>query len=291
MNDNIISRFDRSGVPLILDGAMGSLLQMNGITADRKRWMTDANTENPDAVLKIHQDYIAAGADIITANTFRTNPAALGFHDQHEVNRQVTAAVSLAQRARGSLDIIIAGSNAPAEDCYQSERQLSLHQLEQNHSEHIDLLISSGCDFVLNETQSHLDEIGFICSYCHLNDIPFVMSLYFTHELKILSGEDIRDVVKFVQNYNPAAIGFNCITPEDMINLVRTVQIDFRWGYYLNTGCGDVNSKNISCGIDAGSFIQTVKILDAYSPCFVGACCGSDSKHIQSLKEHYYGIS
>lgn len=291
MNGNIISRFDRSGIPLILDGAMGSLLQMNGIAADSRSWMTRANTENPDAVLKIHQNYIAAGADIITTNTFRTNPAALGFDDLHEISRQVSTAVQLAKRARGSSDIMIAGSNPPAEDCYQSDRLLSLDRLEQNHSEHIDMLMSSGCDFILNETQSHLDEIGFICSYCHLNDIPYVLSLYFTPELKILSGEDIRDVVKFVSNYNPAAIGFNCITPADMLNLARTVQIDFRWGYYLNTGSGNVNSRNISCGTDPASFIQTVKRLDAYAPCFVGACCGSDSKHIQSLKEHYYGLS
>src|SRR5664279_4587110 len=66
----------RTRRPLILDGAMGSLLQQNGVPRDEHLWMSLANLTHPDKVIELHRQYINAGADIITTNTFRTNPTA-----------------------------------------------------------------------------------------------------------------------------------------------------------------------------------------------------------------------
>ena len=56
--------------PLILDGAMGSLLQQHGVPRDEHLWMSLANITHPDAVTELHKQYIKAGADIIKTNTF-----------------------------------------------------------------------------------------------------------------------------------------------------------------------------------------------------------------------------
>ena len=63
--------------PLLLDGAIGSYLQQKGFETDDIIWTTKINQSNPEAVIKMHKDYIGAGADIITTNTFRTNPLSL----------------------------------------------------------------------------------------------------------------------------------------------------------------------------------------------------------------------
>ena len=138
---NPFSLAGRINRPLILDGAMGSLLQQAGVPADKKAWMTFANSDYPETVLKIHKDYISAGADIITTNTFRTNPAALSEFSPEKQSELLMAAVNLAKEARDDLPVFIAGSNAPAEDCYQKERTLSRKELKENHHKHIDFYL------------------------------------------------------------------------------------------------------------------------------------------------------
>ncbi|MCZ6702360.1 MAG: homocysteine S-methyltransferase family protein, partial [Ignavibacteria bacterium] len=177
--------------PLIIDGALGSLLQQAGYKSAVSSWMTMVNETYPDAVIKIHKNYIKMGADIITTNTFRTNPFALEREGITNFARYVNDAVNISKRAIVNTSILIAGSNAPAEDCYQKERTISLINLQVNHHNHIDLLVNSGIYFILNETFSHLDEIKIVCKYCSNNKIPYVISLYFTEELLLLSGEPL----------------------------------------------------------------------------------------------------
>jgi len=74
---NLFSLAKRINRPLILDGAMGSMLQSLNVKSKGSLWMSYANIEDPEKVYSIHKKYIDAGADIITTNTFRTNPAAL----------------------------------------------------------------------------------------------------------------------------------------------------------------------------------------------------------------------
>ncbi|MEJ2616991.1 MAG: homocysteine S-methyltransferase family protein, partial [Ignavibacteriaceae bacterium] len=74
-NINPFSFAKRIGRPLILDGAMGSLLQQKA-KKEPDIWMSKVGLDNPELVYAIHEEYIEAGADIITTNTFRTNPAA-----------------------------------------------------------------------------------------------------------------------------------------------------------------------------------------------------------------------
>jgi homocysteine S-methyltransferase len=122
----LAKRIDR---PLILDGAMGSLLQQMKVKSKGSLWMSYANIEDPEKVYSVHKKYIQAGADIITTNTFRTNPVALGEFPKLRSKRIVKTSVELAIKAKGNLPVLLAGSNAPAEDCYQKERTITKKEL------------------------------------------------------------------------------------------------------------------------------------------------------------------
>jgi homocysteine S-methyltransferase len=98
---------------------MGSLLQQRGFKPDGPMWMSLLNLKNPEVIYKIHKEYISAGADIITTNTFRTNPAAVKDYSKLNIKSLVNKSVNIARRAANGLPIIVAGSNAPAEDCYR----------------------------------------------------------------------------------------------------------------------------------------------------------------------------
>ena len=274
--------------PLILDGAIGSLLIDGGIEEDKYLWSSLANLTKSEAVRKIHIDYALAGADIITTNTFRTNPSAVKLSGYGiDVNEFVNKSVRLATDLKDEFNILVAGSNAPAEDCYQKERTIPLNELEYNHKKHIELLWESGVDFILNETQSHWDEIELIAKFCHSNRIPYVLSLYFLDNLTLLSGEPVTEAVEMILQYSPMAVSFNCVPPSNFEKLISSIRLETEWGFYLNCGLSSPAEQVISCIISPDDYLSDIKKWLPYEPVFVGACCGSNPEHIKKIKEYF----
>ncbi len=284
MDLDVFERARDKQKPLILDGAMGSLLQQKGFKSRGKSWMTYVNSDSPETIISIHSGYIDVGADIITTNTFRTNPAAFN-NDILRSKREVKLAVSLTKDASSNRSILIAGSNAPAEDCYQVERTLSKESLEVNHQNHIDLLVDNDIDFILNETQGHWDEIVIICKHCYKNSVPFVVSLYSQDDLSLLSGEQVSEAIKLIVDYGALAVGFNCIAPKLFNHLIEIIKPPELWGFYLNCGSENPEDENIECGISPEFYIKEIENILDYSPSFIGTCCGSGFEHITKIKE------
>ncbi len=211
--------------------------------------------------MQVHKEYVEAGADILTTNTFRTNLSSLLKAGISDSSKYVAQAVELSRQAVRGKEVYIAGSNAPAEDCYQVERTLTNKQLQVNHSKHIDLLIDNGVDFILNETQSHFDEIQIICDHCDRNKIPYVISLYVDEILRLLSGEKLVEVITFLNNSGVLAFGFNCILPELFLKVTGSTILPNNWGFYLNCGSGLPTDKIINCGIQPDKYLESVQKL------------------------------
>lgn len=276
---------------LVLDGAMGSQLAERGCSQDKNLWSSICNITHPEIVEQLHNDYISAGADIITTNTFRTNPAAAkDFLPCVSLKDFVSRSVALAINAVEDKNVLIAGSNAPAEDCYKYERNLTRNELECNHSTHIELLWEAGCDIIWNETHGHLDEIEIIGEFCSRNKIPFAMNIYFENGM-ILSGETLGEAVKTVAGYNPDAIGFNCVSPAEFENSSGVLKAFKNFGFYLNCGAGDVRDSHIFCGISPSDYVIEIKKYSAMKPLFIGSCCGSSPAHTSEIKKYLDGIS
>jgi methionine synthase I (cobalamin-dependent) len=272
--------------PFILDGAIGCQLISRNITADKDLWSSIANISHPDEVMRLHKEYISSGADIITTNTFRTNPMAIKRSNYElSVEKFVSAGIEIAINAADDKNIIIAGSNAPAEDCYQSERTLSKYELEYNHKKHIELLWENGCDIIWNETLSHMDEIELIGNFCSSNKLPFVMNLFFTDQLKLLSGNSLIDVVKTIADFSPIAIGFNCIKAKLFFEFIHDRTLPEQWGCYFNCGKGNVFDEPLECEIDPSQYVKIIEPLFELKPFYIGSCCGSSPYHTKAIKE------
>jgi homocysteine S-methyltransferase len=284
---DLITRYNNLKRPLLLDGAMGTLLKNSSSKFPDNLWSSSVNLTNPGKVINLHKKYVEAGADIITSNTFRTNPNAFRYTGIEISNKElVSKSIGLCSSAIGEKEIIIAGSNAPAEDCYQKERLISKNDLEFNHKMHIEFLWRSGCDIIWNETQSHWDEIKLICEFCYNNKIPYAINLFFTEELKLLSGEPLNETIELINEYSPDCIGFNCIKPVTFKNFIQMqLMLNFHFGFYLNCGKGNVSDNTIECGINSYDYSNIVKEYFPLSPVFVGSCCGSDPSHTKSLRE------
>jgi homocysteine S-methyltransferase len=282
---DIIELHNTQQRPLVLDGAIGSQLINKSIPSDKALWSSLANISYRSEVMKLHEEYISAGADIITTNTFRTNPAAVKrFTFNISVEELVKAGVGAATNSIGDERIIIAGSNAPAEDCYQTERTISKSDLEYNHKKHIELLWENGCDIIWNETQSHMDEIEIICEFCTLNKIPYAINLFFTENLNLLSGSSLFDALELIIGYTPAVIGFNCIKPKLFYKFIEKDSLPERWGVYFNCGAGSVNDETLDCGLEPQLYGETVCPLLDLNPFFIGSCCGSYPAHTNAIR-------
>jgi homocysteine S-methyltransferase len=275
--------------PLILDGAMGSFLHQKGYTPDTHLWFSHLNIDHPEAVKEIHSSYISAGADIITTNTFRTNPVAVSRQSKYNSTELVKEAVQIAREAAEGKTVFIAGSNPPAEDSYQAERRISKKDLQINHSKHIDLLIENGCHFVLNETQSHFDEIRIISRFCSDNDIPFIISLFYDENFRILSGENVFEVIRFVSDYDPLAIGVNCINPKLFKSFLIKLEIINCWGFYLNYGLGNITDIRLTDALPPVSVSEILLAGIHKNASFIGGCCGSGPEHIKFIRNLIYG--
>ena len=277
--------------PLILDGAMGSLLQLHGVLRDEYLWMSLANITHPDTVIELHKQYIDAGADIITTNTFRTNPAADKEYSSREnkyyIERQnfIERSVALAKKAADDTPVFIAGSNPPAEDCYQKETTLTKEDYYWNHELHIKKLFLNHCHFILNETQSHYKEIETVSSICNKEKIPFVVSIFFDDDFRLLSGEPVDAAIQNILKYEPLAIGFNCIRPETFLSFISKQQLKFNWGVYMNCGSVAVTDDIIKPGISPDDYKEVMKQVLKYNPSFIGGCCGTTPDHIKKIKE------
>jgi methionine synthase I (cobalamin-dependent) len=281
----------RTKRPLILDGAIGSLLQARGVPKDEYLWMSLASITSPEKVIELHKEYIEAGADIITTNTFRTNPSAKKEYSTNSGNMLidlhgfVSKSVELAKIATEGTPVLIAGSNPPAEDCYQREVKLTLNDYYWNHELHIKKLFLKGCHFILNETQSHLIEIEKISRICDKEDIPFVMSLFFDKDFNLLSGQSVDEAINLVLKYKPLAIGFNCISSETFLSFIKERKFNFNWGVYLNAGSGELTDSKITACISPEEYQKIIRKILKYNPSFIGGCCGTTPDHIRKIKE------
>jgi len=112
-------------MPLILDGAMGTALMMRGIKAPLPLWSAAANYENFNEVVSIHKEYIKSGSNVITTNSFRSTPRTFrkaGYSKSDAIiksEQSLILAIEAANIARKGRSVLVAGSLAPLEDCYE----------------------------------------------------------------------------------------------------------------------------------------------------------------------------
>jgi S-methylmethionine-dependent homocysteine/selenocysteine methylase len=145
--------------------------------------------------------------------------------------------------------------------------------------------MKNGCDFVLNETQSHFDEIQIICDYCYSNNVPFVLSLLVNHKMSLLSGHNILGILKFIKDRNPLSVGFNCMTPKVFNLIYNKLNLDFNWGFYLNLIKENYQHSKLVTSISSSSYAKIVYNCLRKCPSFVGGCCGSNPSHIKKLRQ------
>ena len=277
----------------IMDGAMGSELIRKGLTLPEHIWSAEANIMSPDAVKKIHREYIDAGADYITTNTFRTTPRAYQkteIDDKKAVQiakNSLLCAVELAKEAADNT-IKVIGSIAPLEDCYTPEffpgKNVAI-------SEFIQLgkwLKVAKVDILLLETMNSLVETESALIGIETLDLPIWVSFVLKDADHLLSGDSICDTLEMIKYHSVDCIMLNCNSLDRTVTAVEKFVDNCHsdWGIYPNLGSGEpLTDGNITVHESMEKYLFLIQLALDLGASVVGACCGSSPRHIAEIKK------
>ena len=284
------------GEIILLDGAMGTELERRGVSTRRPLWSAQGLLDAPDRVREIHEEYVRAGADILTANTFRTTPRALskaGRSEAADAAEQLTvSAVALCREAReraaGEREVWIAGSIAPLEDCYRPDLAPAPDVAEREHREQADRLKRAGADLVLIETMNSIGEAVAAVRAARTTGLPVMVSFICKSAREIWSGEALADAVLAVDSLQPDAILVNCTSPEITAACLdeagRFTHLPV--GCYPNAGAPDLERGAwvFDPAMTPGRFAAAAHEWVRSGAQIVGGCCGTGPEHIRALR-------
>jgi len=296
-----LARLFGSRQPAILDGAMGTELARRGENTGLPLWSAGPLETSPDAVRKIHADYIAAGADIITTDTFRTTGRTFARAGLPDRSAALTVrAVSLAREAReaaGNREVLIAGSIAPLEDCYHPERVPPDAALRVEHAELAGRLADAGADFLLIETMGTAREAYAAAEAARATGLEFVISFLCTPQGALYSGEPLAGAVDRIVPLRPAAFSVNCVSPGFMETALASLRAALRVpagaratpvGLYANVGTpgGEEimdNSQSMTEDVGPKEYAAFADGWARAGVAFIGGCCGTTPEHIRAV--------
>ena len=277
---------------LILDGATGTELHRRGVDTGLPLWSANALLHERDArVLQdIHEDYLRAGADIITTNTFRTHRRALAPSGHAGRALELTRrAVNIARAAIVSVHAdsttLLAGSISTLEDCYRPDRVPSDAELHAEHAERIRHLSECGVDVMLIETINAIREAVIVATLAAGTGTPVVVSFACNREGKILSGETLTDAAHQLLPLGIAAIGVNCGPTSMLATPLAELRLacgrDFPLIAYGNIGYADEEVGWVNT--DSQGPREYCEHAARWDVHIVGGCCGTTPQHIAAL--------
>jgi 5-methyltetrahydrofolate--homocysteine methyltransferase len=274
---------------LVFDGAMGTMLQAAGIEPGGagELW----NVDNADAVQAIHAAYLAAGADIVTTNTFGGSRPRLDMHGAgdrvHELNK---AAAQLAKKAAEPHGALVAGDIGPSGELLEPLGLLTPDEAQAIFEEQIAGLVDGGIDLILIETMSDLEEVGAAvrASRAVAPELPIVVTLSFDTKLRTMMGVNPAMAVTEIGALGVDAVGANCGRgPEEMQTIMEQMVAVRPEGLLLigqsNAGLPHLVGDQFEYDADPATMASHAQTLRGLGIDIIGGCCGSTPEHIVAM--------
>jgi homocysteine S-methyltransferase len=286
--ESILERLNQPK-PILLDGATGTELNRHGIDISLPLWSASAIESAPDVLRQIHSEYISAGAEILTANTFRTHKRNLIEAGQGDRAGELTQrAIEIARSAAGD-SAWVAGSQAPLEDCYFPQGVPDDEALKREHAALSRNLADAGVDLILVETQNTIREAVAAAHAATRTGIPTFVSFVCGMDGRLLSGETLADAVTAVLPLQPAALLVNCIPAESALSRLEELKAaapNIPFGAYANIGKQEPDGSWIdSDAVDPECYARYAESWLNIGAKLIGGCCGTTPEHIQKMKD------
>ena len=278
---------------LVADGAMGSVLFES---AGVQRCFEELNILQPEAVFRVHQAYIQAGAQIIETNTFganRSKLAALGLSDKVAAFNH--RGVKLAREAREAAphEVLIAGSIGPL-GMGPEIGQLSREEILEIYREQALALEERGVDLFILETFSNIDILlAAVDAIRSFSLLPVVAQLTFSEEGMSLDGTRPADAAARLAARNIQAIGANCtLGPQSLLPVLEGLAAAGRpISAMPNAGFPQrVGDRTVYPRSSPEYFALFAREAAALGARIIGGCCGTSPEHIRALAAAVRGL-
>lgn len=289
---------------LILDGAMGTMLQRKGLQGNSESF----NLTNPETIGEIHNEYIEAGADIVTANSFSANSISQSEYNLSEKAGQMAeAAARIARKAAGEAPrkVWVAGSVGPTSKSLSLAQNIndpvfrpySFDEMAEAFERQIRGLINGGVDLLLFETCfDALNTKAALYALGHIpeaKDIPVMISASMSDKSgRTLTGQTMEAFYRSIQHCNPLSFGLNCsLGAEEMIPLIAEVAsfATCAVSCYHNAGLPNEMGEYDETPSQMAESVRKMALAGSVN--IVGGCCGTTPEHIKAVAEAVKGIS
>ena len=271
---------------VVFDGAIGTQLYDRGVFINR--CFEQLNLVDPDMVRALHADYLAAGCHVVETNTFGANRFRLEPHHLAEKVGEINrVAASLAREMAGD-ERYVAGAIGPLGIRIEPWGPTALNEARDAFREQADALVNEGCDLIVLETFTDLNEMGQALKAVRevTLDLPVVAQMTVSRDGTSLFGTEPEVFARRIDEWGADVIGVNCsVGPAPMLDTIERMarvtskplsaqpngglpkSVDGRVIYLSST---DYFAKFAQRFIEAGARI-------------VGGCCGTSPDHIRSI--------
>lgn len=276
---------------LILDGGMGTLLQGAGLQSGEypERW----NVTHPEVIRQIHEDYLAAGSDVISANTFGAN--SLKFSED-ELDSLVRAAIENARTAIGDLeDKYVALDIGPTGRLLRPLGDFDFEEAVEVFAKTVRLGAKYGADLIILETFSDSYETKAAVIAAKENcDLPIIVTNAYGADGKLMTGATPAAMVAMLEGLRVDAVGANCsLGPKQLGGVVDELLENASLPVVLqpNAGLPRVENGKTVYDVDSEDFSSDMLEFARKGVRILGGCCGTTPEYIKKTVQKLAGLT
>lgn len=293
--------------PVLLDGALGSELVRRGVRWRKHGLLTDA-----DRVQQLHEEYLAAGVDVVRTNTFQLNPRIYlnVFRDRQHMRhigapgleelapRLLRTSVQLVREARaragGADRVAIAGVLSPLEHCFRPDLAPSPDVARREHEELARIFTEEKVDFLLLESMNTIGEAKAALAAGRTGGLPVWVSFILGPEGELLSREPLQQAVAKMEKGGAEAILVNCAPPQDITRALERMKRFCRLPYGAFAHIGRFSPPSwkfefLPQFVDTEEwpperYTHEAQRWREHGASILGGCCGTRPEHIAALR-------
>ncbi len=264
---------------MILDGAMGTMLQKAGLPAGKSPELW--NLEKPEAITAIGRQYVAAGSDIIYANTFGANR-----YKTEKVTEVVKAGVAAAKEAVKGTNTKVALDIGPIGQLLTPLGTLGFDEAYDIFKEVLLAGEAAGVDLVVFETMSDLYEVkAGVLAAKENTSLPVFVTMTFEKNARTFVGVTVPAMALTLDGLGVDAMGFNCsLGPNELLPMVETLAQWTDKPIILKPNAGLPDPETGTYHITPEQFAETMAKAAEYVTYF-GGCCGTSPAFIAALRQ------
>ncbi len=269
----------------ILDGAMGTQLQLRGLQPGEipELW----NLTRPDDIRAVHEAYLAAGANMIYANTFGANAAK--YHGTAPLADVVCAGVALAKEAAAKYGAHVALDVGPTGRLLKPAGDFAFDAAYAAFAEQIRLGADAGADVIVLETFADTYELKAAILAAKENaNLPVYVTVALSADGKLLTGADVKTIAALFNALKPDAVGFNCgLGPDKLVPFVRELATLTTLPIIVKANAGlpkIVNGETVFT-VSPEDFARDLASCAEAGATILGGCCGTTPAHIAAATD------